>query len=157
MAQRKNTKKNTKPSTNTKKASKNKNENTSFLRDEITILLSLAVCVLLMVSHFGVGGFVGNAVSRFLFGLFGIMAYVIPIIAFIAIAFVRSNRGNANAYIKTIAGIIITIMLCIIFQLIFEGDSADLTVKELYKLCSEDKTAGGLLGGLLAKLLCPAI
>ena len=154
MAERKNTrKKNSKP----RKTAKNKKENTSFLRDEITILLSLAVCILLMVSHFGVGGFVGNAVSSILFGLFGIMAYVIPIIAFVGIAFVRSNRGNANAYIKAVAGIIITVMLCIIFQLVFEGDSAELTVKEMYKICSENKTAGGLLGGLLAKLLCPAI
>ena len=153
MAERKNTKKSTK----SKKTSNNKTNNTSFIKDEITILLSFTVCVLLMVSHFGVGGFLGNAVSKFLFGLFGIMAYVIPIVIFVAIAFVRSNRGNANAYIKTTAGIIIAIMLCIIFQLIFEGDSADLTVKELYKVCSENKTAGGLLGGLLAKWLCPAI
>lgn len=153
MAERKNTKKSTK----SKKTSNNKTNNTSFIRDEITILLSFTVCALLMVSHFGVGGFIGNAVSKFLFGLFGIMAYVIPIIIFVAIAFVRSNRGNANAYIKTTAGIIITIMLCIIFQLIFEGDSAEMTVKELYKVCSENKTAGGLLGGLLAKWLCPAI
>ena len=153
MAERKNTKKSTK----SKKTSNNKTNNTSFIRDEITILLSFTVCALLMVSHFGVGGFIGNAVSKFLFGLFGIMAYVIPIIIFVAIAFVHSNRGNANAYIKTTAGIIITIMLCIIFQLIFEGDSAEMTVKELYKVCSENKTAGGLLGGLLAKWLCPAI
>ena len=157
MAESKNTKKNTKRSTKSKKTSNNKTENTSFLRDEITILLSLAVCALLMVSHFGVGGFVGNAVSKILFGLFGIMAYVIPIIIFVAIAFVRSNRGNANAYIKTIAGIIITIMLCIILQLICEGDADGMTVKEMYKLCSENKTAGGLLGGLLAKWICPAI
>ena len=153
MAERKNTKKTTKP----KKASKNKTETTSFIKDEIIILLSLAACILLMVSHFGVGGFIGNAVSKLLFGLFGIMAYVIPIVLFVAIAFVKSNKGNANAYIKTVAGIIITIMLCIIFQLIVEGDSAEMTVKELYKVCSENKTAGGLIGGLLAKWLCPAI
>ena len=153
MAERKNTKKTTKP----KKASKNKTETTSFIKDEIIILLSLAACILLMVSHFGVGGFIGNAVSKLLFGLFGIMAYVIPIVLFVAIAFVRSNRGNANAYIKTTAGVIITIMLCLIFQLIFEGDGLDVTLKEIYKLCSEEKVAGGILGGMLAKALCPAI
>ena len=114
MATRKNTRKksqNTKPKTTRKTSAKNKKENTSFIKDEIMILLSLAVCILLTISHFGVGGYIGDAVSGFLFGVFGFTAYIVPIAAFIGIAFVKSNRGNANAYIKTVCGVVTVLML----------------------------------------------
>ena len=38
---------------------------------EILILILLAVCILLVLSNFGVGGTVGEAVSSVLFGVFG--------------------------------------------------------------------------------------
>ena len=37
------------------------------LYSEIVILISLAVCVLLILSNFGIGGIVGGAVSSVLF------------------------------------------------------------------------------------------
>ncbi|URW90002.1 hypothetical protein M5E84_05260 [[Ruminococcus] torques] len=45
---------------------------------EITILVILTVCILLVLSNFGIGGIAGEAVSSVLFGLFGYMAYVLP-------------------------------------------------------------------------------
>ncbi len=46
------------------------------IRVEIVLLTVLAVSILLMLSNFGVGGIVGNAVSDFFFGLFGISASI---------------------------------------------------------------------------------
>lgn len=34
----------------------------TFLKNEIFILLSLAICILLLISNFGIGGFLGNIV-----------------------------------------------------------------------------------------------
>ena len=160
MSPRKYTKKNNQ-SSNTKskrkKSANNNNDNRSFIKDEIIILLSLAVCALLMISHFGVGGYIGNAVSAFLFGIFGIIAYIVPILLFVGIAFVRSNRGNAAAYIKAISVFVATLMLSLIFHLILNGDGTTEKITVIYKLCSTEKTAGGIVGALLAKLMCPAI
>ena len=154
------TKKSTRKKTQTKKntnSKNNKNTETSFLKDEITILLMFTICALLTISHFGLGGAVGNAVSSFLFGIFGVMAYIIPVGVFVGFAFVKSNKGKAIAYIKAIAGVIIMLTLCLTFYLIFNGDGEGETIKSIYKLCSEGKTSGGIVGGLLAKTLCPAI
>lgn len=49
-----------------------KAQNSYSFRDEIIILLTLAVAILLILSNFGLGGFLGNAVSAFLFGIFGL-------------------------------------------------------------------------------------
>ena len=49
---------------------------------EIIIFVILAACVILMASNFGVGGFVGDAISNFCFGLMGLMAYLFPIVFF---------------------------------------------------------------------------
>ena len=55
-----------------------KAQNSYSFRDEIIILLTLAVAILLILSNFGLGGFLGNAVSAFLFGIFGLPAYIMP-------------------------------------------------------------------------------
>ena len=43
-----------------KKSTKKKNVETSFVGTEIVIWMTLAVSILLMISNFGVGGFVGK-------------------------------------------------------------------------------------------------
>ena len=113
MAARKNTSRK-----RNKKQTKKKQDSQSFLKDEIIILSALAAGILLLISNFGIGGFVGDAVSSVLFGLFGTIAYIIPILLFIGIAFVISNKGNSIAYIKTAAGAGFTLMVCTLFQLI---------------------------------------
>ena len=125
-----NTRKSTSKSTKTKKSGKQttkrstakkntgKQPDQSFVSGEITILVSLAVCILLLISNFGIGGFLGDHVSSVLFGIFGLPAYIMPIVIFIGIAFATSNKSNSVAYIKVIAGVILTLMSCTFIQLI---------------------------------------
>ena len=145
-------------STNSKKNTKNTRENKqNFMRDEITILVSLAVCIFAMISHFGIGGFIGDALSAFLFGVFGFMAYIVPILIFIGVTFVLSNKGNAHAYFKAGSCLVVFLMCCTLFQLIINGYDQGTTLKDIYILSSMHKDGGGWLGGLLVNLLCPAI
>ena len=67
-----------KPVSNTKKAtqSKKKMPQQGFLRDEIVILIAIAISILMMLSNFGIGGFIGDMVSGVLFGFFGVTAYI---------------------------------------------------------------------------------
>ena len=68
------------------------------LQEEIIILCVLAACILMLISNFGLGGLAGEVCSAILFGIFGWMAYLIPVLLFGAAAFLVSNRGNAHAY-----------------------------------------------------------
>lgn len=152
MAARKNTSRK-----RNKKQTKKKQDSQSFLKDEIIILSALAAGILLLISNFGIGGFVGDAVSSVLFGLFGTIAYIIPILLFIGIAFAISNKGNSIAYIKTAAGAGFTLMVCTLFQLIMNEYTAGTRLFSYYKISSMHKDGGGLLGGIVVSALCPAI
>ena len=86
---------------NTKrKTSKKQNAEIESFTNEVLMLIILALAVILMVSNFGVGGFVGDAISSFFFGLFGLTAYIFPVLLFIGFAFFMSNKRNPLAYKK---------------------------------------------------------
>ena len=114
---KKSKRKNTKSATQTKRTTKDNNtKNQGFIRNEILILVSLAICIFLQISLFGIGGFIGDALSGFLFGTFGFLAYIVPIMSFIGIAFISQNKGNSNAYIKAGAVLGLFLMFCTLFQ-----------------------------------------
>ena len=118
-------------------AKKKKNVQQSFVADEITIWLTLAVSILLLLSNFGLGGFAGEAVSSFLYDLFGYGSYLVPFLLFGGVAFTLSNRGNRSAYIKTGAAVMLFILICTFLELLV--------------------LEGGLLGSFLTGILTPAI
>ena len=74
---------------------------------EIILFVILAACVILMASNFGAGGFVGDAISNFCFGLMGLMAYLFPIVFFLESAFILINKTNRLAYKKLAAAFVI--------------------------------------------------
>ena len=127
------------------------------LSGEIVLLISLAVCILLLIGNFGIGGIVGKAVSSAMFGIFGWIAYLIPLLLFGGIAFVISNQGNRHAYIKLAAGIVMLLMICTFSELITNGYRAELGLSAYYKAASIHKNAGGLLGGAVVKIFCPLL
>ncbi len=152
---RKTTNKRTNTKTNTRKKGQKTTASQNSLKGEILVCCLLAVCILLTISNFGIGGYVGDAVSGFLFGLFGLLAYVVPIFAFIGIAFVYFNKGNSVAYIKTAAGVILAMMLCTIFQII-DGYKAGSKIWAYYKSSSLHHDGGGFIGGAILHLFRPA-
>ena len=134
-----------------------KGQQTTELRGEIIILAALAVCILLVLSNFGVGGIVGEAVSSVIFGLFGFMAYLLPFVIFGAVAFFVSNKGNAHAYIKIAAAVFLFVFIAAILELIFNSYTPGTPLMSYYTAASEHRNAGGLTGGCLVSLLCPLI
>ena len=75
-------------------------QETAGFQTEIILFVILAACVILLVSNFGMGGFVGDAISHFCFGLMGMMAYLFPVIFFVGAAFILINKTNRLAYKK---------------------------------------------------------
>ena len=79
-----------------KKGTVKKNQENTYIREEVLILCSLAACILLMISNFGLGGMAGKMVSSVMFGIFGWMAYAVPIFLFGAVAFLSSNSCSVH-------------------------------------------------------------
>ena len=82
---------------------------------EIILFVILAACVILMASNFGAGGFVGDAISNFCFGLMGLMAYLFPIVFFLESAFILINKTNRLAYKKLAAAFVMFLFVLGLF------------------------------------------
>ncbi len=136
---------------------KKKTQEYTVLHGEIIILCVLAVCIFLMISCFGLGGIAGEVCSSVIFGLFGWIGYGIPILIFGVIAFLISNKGNTHAYIKVAAVIVLTCLIAAFLELIVHSFAPGTELIEHYRQASIRKDAGGLLGGVLVKLLCPML
>lgn len=124
---------------------------------EAFLWLILAVCILILISFFGIGGYVGAAVSDMCFGIFGITAYFFPILLFLASAFLISNRASAVAGIKVTSAVVLYV--CVIgFSALLTGEYQELqTVAELFDYSAAHRLGGGAVGGAICRLLCPAI
>ena len=57
------------------------------IRNEIFLIILFAVAAFLFVCNFGIAGVVGNTLSNVMFGIFGLTAYVMPLVIFLMIAF----------------------------------------------------------------------
>lgn len=130
-------------------------ERKAAFREEIILWIVVAVSLILFISNFGVGGKVGNAISGILFGIFGIIAYVFPVILLVGSFFAVSNKGNFSATIKIVSAILLALFLCLFAALLSEADTVMKPV-EAFKFCMENKKGGGICGGTLAYLLVPA-
>ena len=130
-------------------------EQDSALFHEIGLIVLFVAMVLLFCCNFGLIGPVGDAISGFLFGVFGFSAYVVPILFFLAVAFWFANEGNPTAVRKLVAGSILFIMFGVVCDLISKNSLllAEYNFKEIYDRCSTGKTGGGILAGSLSFFL----
>lgn len=122
---------------------------------EIGLIVLFVFMVILFCCNFGIIGPVGDAVSGFLFGVFGFTAYVAPALLFLAVAFRFANEGNPNALRKMIAGFVLFIMLGAVCDLIVQGGSEmdQYSIQEIYESCRDARSGGGVLGGSVSFLL----
>lgn len=121
---------------------------------EVILWIIVAVSILLFISNFGIGGTIGNAVSRFFFGVMGLIAYVFPVLLLVGTFFAVSNRGNRVATVKLVAMILFDLFLCMLIELLTKGPAVD-GAAAAYSYSFEHRTGGGFIGGLLAWIFCP--
>ncbi|MDY2588770.1 MAG: DNA translocase FtsK [Agathobacter sp.] len=140
----------------TKKERLQEMEQAEALRREITLWIIIAVSLLLFISNLGFGGFVGKFVSGILFGIFGLVAYVFPILLLVGSFFAISNRGNSFAILKIVAASVFAIFICFFLSLLYYGNDVA-TPAGAYLDSSKDKTSGGIVGGTIAYILVPAV
>jgi len=144
---------------NNTRTSKNKADNSnsksSELRDEIIILFTFAFAIILLLSNFRLAGSIGNGINWFMFGLVGIIEYILPIIILISVLFLIANKQIGVVKVKTVAVYVLTLLLCGFVQLIMSIPIKSNSVGAFFTYSSEKKMGGGFIGGLLCKVLSP--
>lgn len=145
--------KNTRTSGYKRKTTQKKKQSGNGLELEILVLVMLGVSILLLIGNLDMGGSVGEAVSRFFFGLLGWVEYLFPFFLFFGSAFVVANRKNRLIFRKTAGLLLVFVCLAGLIHMFTLGYSQGDTVSGYYQYCSVQKTGGGIVGGGLAKLL----
>lgn len=138
-------------------ATKKYDDDTSIISSDVKIITGFAIVILLELSNFSLIGRFGNAISGFMFGIFGLFAYIVPILVFIAIGFFIANVSSRNAMMKLGAAIVLFITLCTFLQLVYAGKDYGFRLTGVFNACSMDKNGGGMLGGLFAAILYSTI
>lgn len=116
--------------------------------DEIVIVLTFAIAILLYISLFNLCGPLGDFLKNIMMGFLGkIMAFVFPAALLFFVFFTRSNKGNPVATRKMIYFWTLIALVCGLINLI--GKYAD----EFQFVASfTAKQGGGLIGELIS---CP--
>ena len=120
-------------------------------KNEIHLFICLAVCTFFFISNFGWCGVVGNFFAKFMFGLFGVVEYVLPLYIFLTEAFLLSNGAKKAVVNRVLCVGLFIVAAAFIFQLTAGADH--MTAKLLYDQGAQEKKGGGfILGGLLVVL-----
>ncbi len=138
-------------------ASRKYDDGNSIISNDVKIITGFAIVILLELSNFSLIGRFGNAISGFMFGIFGLFAYIVPILIFIAVGFFIANVSSRNAMMKLGAAIVLFITLCTFLQLVYAGKDYGFRLTSVFNACRMDKNGGGMLGGLFAAILYSTI
>lgn len=126
------------------------------LRDEIVFLIALACAIILLLSNFNMAGIVGRSIKWFMFGLFGIAAYIVPVIIAVSIMFMLANKDIIGVMkIKAAMAYVLSVIAAALWQRVTNVPDIKEPVGTYFTYCSEYKTGGGLFGGILCKMLNP--
>ncbi|MDE6620699.1 MAG: DNA translocase FtsK [Lachnospiraceae bacterium] len=124
------------------------------VKNEVMLIVIFAAAIFVFLCITGlIHGAAATGISNAMFGVFGLLAYLIPIIIFVGFAFGISNRGNTVAIVKMVSGVILIFLLGIFAYMLMKQDEmliGESVVKELYQTSVEHHAGGGVLFGSIA-------
>lgn len=154
MASKHNTKKSTKTPKKKKNAVKQNNiRETGMVQDEIILVVTLVVSILLFLSNFDLSGKVGKFFSDITFGLIGVLSYILPFAVFFITAFHISNLGNKKAGRKILSAIVFLVALAAFIQMV-TGYNPEMKIYEYFTVSRDFRKGGGIIGGILVMIFC---
>ncbi len=135
----------------------NKIQKNDLIKD-IFLFIAIGICLLLFLSSFGICGKVGNVLSGFFFGLFGVIAYVFPImllggIFYVTVFYKLFYEKKSPAIIKMVYIFLFYICFSALIEIVINGNETIGPVNGFW-VGFEEKYGGGFFGGLIAMLLC---
>ncbi len=124
------------------------------VKNEVMLIMIFAAAIFMFLCVTGIiRGAAAEGVRNVMFGLFGLLAYIVPIIIFLGFAFGISNKGNTVAIIKMVSAVILVFLVGIIAYMVMKQESLLIgisLVKELYETSVEHHAGGGVLFGSVA-------
>ena len=108
----------------------------------------------MFLCNFKLCGAFGNAISNVLFGLFGITAYIAPLVLLMAVVIGIANFGSSAAVRKIVSGVILFIIIGLLAELLTKrpAETELYSISKLYLAASAGRNGGGVLAGSLAYL-----
>lgn len=139
---------------NTKSQARMSEEELIFI-NYMVIAVTIFACVLLFLSNFGKIGVVGNVLSSIMFGMFGSLAYVFPIVLLVYAFLWIAKQADESIGIK---------MFLIVALFVLTAITCDLTkgytalndtydVKSVWMVGYQDKLGGGFIAATIAFLM----
>lgn len=140
-----------------KQTAKNKQVQDNQLRNDCIILFSIACAIILILTNFNLAGTLGRGIKWFMFGVFGVIEYIFPLVLAASVIFLMVNRDLIRvARIKTAAAYGLFVVLCGMIQRVYNKPAImESNVGEVFTYCADYKAGGGFLGGVLCKALSP--
>ena len=155
------TKKNVNKKTTAKKTTANKSgaartkapvsepKQSRFMR-EILHWITIAVCLILFLSLFGICGIVGSFIASVLFGCFGLMAYVFPFLLYFLIRTGLEHRVMGQKLRVDLSLTVLFLCLTALAEMLFSGDNP-VKFSYAYRAASADHFCGGVVGLALVR------
>uniref|UniRef100_UPI0009E054DC FtsK/SpoIIIE family DNA translocase n=1 Tax=Eubacterium cellulosolvens TaxID=29322 RepID=UPI0009E054DC len=118
---------------------------------DMEVIVAFVAAVLIFLSCLDTAGAAGKILGSFLFGMFGIPAFLFAFLfLYMAVLFISNGRYADSVRIAvSLAGIYV--FLCSLFQLILKGYLRGADLKMIYDSCSTEKAGGGLVGGMIVQ------
>lgn len=139
------------------RTAKHKTQEELQLYNDIKLIAGFVVMLIFELSTFSLMGSLGKALSSFLFGMFGITAYVMPVFIFVMICMIVANISSSEIIKKIIYIFFMCWGFLSFIQLIYVGNEYGLKMASIYKDCSENHAGGGLLGGFPVALVASVL
>lgn len=128
----------------------------AMIREAILLTVS-ALAIVFLLSNFGLCGKLGEMLSSWMFGLFGITAYIFPVLFFLGVLFFVSNIGIGKAKIKLVSAIVVYLAICAILQQIFLPYDKNTGLVACYSFAAVTHQGGGWFGALIGHMFVPVI
>lgn len=122
---------------------------------EVGLIVLFAFMVFLFLCNFGLVGPVGVFFKNIMLGLFGLMAYVFPIVLFLTVFFGWVNRAHYAVKRKLVCMTFLYVLTDVIAEL-FAGRLSEMKgyqIAALYRNSVEHGNGGGVIGGSIAYAL----
>lgn len=124
------------------------------VKNEVMLIVIFAVAIFIFLCVIGlIHGAAATGISNIMFGLFGLLAYLVPVIVFLGFAFGISNKGNTVAVIKMVSSVVLIVLLGVLAYMLAKQETlldGESIVRELYQTSIEHRAGGGVLFGSIA-------
>lgn len=123
------------------------------LRKEIKVLMVFVAGSIILLSYANAAGVIGKFLSEVLFGMLGVIAYIVPFFVMGAYIFILANPGNVRLRNKLICFSFLILFFAAFMQLFHYGYDSKFQFMKFFSNSAAQRNGGGLLGGLVANML----